>query len=223
MAKASWRVQGADCYGCSFQIFRGYRGYPSRCDDPLRCEHGRDVCGLCGGRTGPGRRDAFASDPGKESLDDPPPWINGEADLIGVLAHDFNGNQRGLGNLLTRIAAVSEDPLDEREDATRGPQKRSAAIAILDVRRMGFEHEATPLGIDKGMTLASIDLLAGVVAARAAGLGRLDALAVDDCACGAGLASGPFAVKHDQGVIDFLEALFVAERRKPAIDRAPWR
>src|ERR1039458_4116991 len=50
--------RGADCYGCSFQIFRGYRGYPSRCDDPLRCEHGRDVCGLCGGRTGPGRRDA---------------------------------------------------------------------------------------------------------------------------------------------------------------------
>src|ERR1035437_3462500 len=52
---------------------------------------------------------------------------------------------------------------------------------------------------------------------------RLDALAVDDCACGAGLASGPFAVKHDQGVIYFLEAPFVAERRKPAIDRTPWR
>src|SRR6202162_5279449 len=164
-----------------------------------------------------------APDPGEEPLDDPAPWLDGKADLIGVLAHDLNRDQGSLGDLLPRISAVSEDPLDEWEDSARGAQKRSAAIAILDVRRMGFEHEATPIGIDKGMTLASIDLLAGVVAARAAGLGRLDALAVDDCACGAGLTSGPFAVKHDQGVIDFLEAPFVAERRKPAIDRAPWR
>ena len=73
------------------------------------------------------------------------------------------------------------------------------------------------------MTLASLDLLAGVVAARTAGLSRLDALAVDDCAGGAGLASGPFAIKHDQGVIYFLEEPFVSERRKPAIDRAPGR
>ena len=83
---------------------------------------------------------------------------------------------------------------------------------------MGFEHEITPIGIDKGMTLTSIDLLAGVIAARTAGFGRLDALAVDDCACGAGLASSPFAVKHDQGMIDFLKAPFVAGRRKPAFD-----
>ncbi len=101
---------------------------------------------------------AIASDPGKESLDDPPPWINGEADLIGVLAHDFNGNQRGLGNLLTRIAAVSEDPLDEREDATRGPQKRSATVAILNARRMRFEHETTPVRINEGMALTPVDL-----------------------------------------------------------------
>src|ERR1039458_1126958 len=98
-----------------------------------------------------------APDPGEEPLDDPAPWLDGKADLIEVLAHDLNRDQGSLGDLLPRISAVSEDPLDEWEDSARGAQKRSAAIAILDVRRMGFEHEATPIGIDKGMTLASTD------------------------------------------------------------------
>ena len=45
---------------------------------------------------------------------------------------------------------------------------------------MRFEHEATPVGVDERMALASVDLLSGIVTARAAGLGGLDALAVDD-------------------------------------------
>jgi len=82
-------------------------------------------------------------------------WLNGEADLIGVLAHDLDGDQRGLGNLLTRVYAVGEDPLDEREDMPRGPQKRSAAVAVLDARRMRFKHEAASIRIDEGMALTA--------------------------------------------------------------------
>src|SRR5450755_3800705 len=151
------------------------------------------------------------------------PRLNGEADLIGVLAHDLDGDQRGLGNLLTRVSAVGEDPLDEREDMTRGPQKRSAAIAILDARRMRFKHEAAPIRIDEGMALTPGDLFPGIVAARPASLSRLDALAIDDRTRGTGLAADPFAIEHDQGVVDLLEATLVAERRKPAIDRVPRR
>ena len=44
--------------------------------------------------------------------------LNSEADLIGVLAHDLDRNQRDLGDLLAGIPAVGEDPLDEREDAS---------------------------------------------------------------------------------------------------------
>ncbi len=73
-----------------------------------------------------------------------------------------------------------EDPLDEREDVPRYSHKRSAAVAVLDARWMRFEHEATPVGVDERMALASVDLLSGIVTARAAGLGGLDALAVDD-------------------------------------------
>ena len=114
----------------------------------------------------------IAPDPGEEPFDNPTPWLNGEADLIGVLAHDLDGNQRGLSNLLTRVSAVGEDPLDERENATRSSQKGFAAIAILDARRMRFEHEATPIRIDEGMALTPVDLFPGIVAAR---LGDLEA------------------------------------------------
>ncbi len=71
------------------------------------------------------------------------------------------------------------------------------------------------------MTLAPVDLLAGVVTAQPAGLGRLDALAVDDRARGAGFTSDPLAIRHDELVVDCLKAPIVAERRKPAIDRSP--
>lgn len=44
---------------------------------------------------------------------------------------------------------------------------------------MGLDHQRATVGIDHGVALSALDLRAGVVAARAAGLGRLDALAVD--------------------------------------------
>jgi hypothetical protein len=59
--------------------------------------------------------------------------------------------------------------------------------------------------------------------AEPASLGRFDVLAVYDCACGTGLAADPFAIEHNRGVIDLLEAALVAERCKPAIDCAPRR
>ena len=77
----------------------------------------------------------------------------------------------------SRIAAVGEDPLDEREDAARSPQQRSATIAILDARRMQLEHEAAAVRVDQSMALASVDLLSSIVTAWPAGLGGLDALA----------------------------------------------
>ena len=55
---------------------------------------------------------AETSEPAERSLDDPAPRVNGEADLIGVLAHDLDRDQRGLGDLLTGIPTIGEDALD---------------------------------------------------------------------------------------------------------------
>src|SRR5947208_3590058 len=73
------------------------------------------------------------------------------------------------------------------------------------------------------MALASVDLLAGVVAAWPASFGRLHALGVDDCTRRTGLTPRPFTIEHNQCVINLREAVFVTELRKPAIDRAPRR
>jgi hypothetical protein len=68
--------------------------------------------------------------------------VNSEANLTWVLAHDLDRDQHGLGDRLASISPVGEDPLDERKDAARSPQKRSAAVAILGVRRMRLDDEA---------------------------------------------------------------------------------
>jgi hypothetical protein len=71
--------------------------------------------------------------------------------------------------------------------------------------------------------LRPFDLFARVVATWPASFGRLDGLAVDDRTRGTRLASGPFAIEHDKGVINLLEAALITEFRKPTVDRAPRR
>ena len=88
---------------------------------------------------------------------------------------------------------------------------------------MRLEYESAPFRVDERMPLTSFDLLSSIVTSWPTGLGCLNALTVDNRARGAGLASDPFAIKHDQCVIDLLEASFVPKLRKPAIDRAPRR
>jgi hypothetical protein len=155
----------------------------------------------------------IAADPGEEPLDNPASWLNGEADLIGVLAHNLDSDQRGVCDLLTGITAISENALDEWEDAARDAQERSAAIAILDACWVRLEYEATPIRIDECMALASVDLLAGIVAAWSASFCRLHALGIDDCTGRAGLTPRPLTIEHDQGVIDLRETIFITSDR----------
>src|SRR5580704_14674 len=75
------------------------------------------------------------------------------------------------GDLFPGISAIGEDALDEREDAPRDTQKRSAAIAVLNTRRMRFEHEAAPVRVNERMALTSVDLLSSIVTAWPAGFG----------------------------------------------------
>src|SRR6266851_3479696 len=166
---------------------------------------------------------AVAADPGEEALDDPAAGLDRKANLIRALPDDLDGNHGGLGDSIACVAAVGEDLLDERERSTRRTQQRTTTVAILNTGRVRFEYKAAPVGVDESMTLTPVDLLARVVAARPTRLCRLDALAVDDRAGRASLASNPLAILHDEGVIDGLKAPIVAERRKPAIDRAPGR
>src|SRR3954453_10112394 len=88
---------------------------------------------------------------------------------------------------------------------------------------MHLQHQWAAVGVDHGVPLAAEHLLAGVVATRAAGLGFLDALAVDNGRTRACLASGPLAVEHHQPMRDRLPHMGTSPRREPAVDRLPRR
>src|SRR3954467_11845581 len=50
---------------------------------------------------------------------------------------------------------------------------------VRDLTASGLQHQGTTVGVDEGVALSALDLLAGVVAPRPAGLRRRDALAVE--------------------------------------------
>jgi hypothetical protein len=88
---------------------------------------------------------------------------------------------------------------------------------------MGPEHESAPVGIDESMTLATLDLLACIIASGAAAFRGFDALDVDDCRRRRGLPANPLAVGHNQRMIDPLEQAAIAKGREPTVDRLPRR
>ena len=148
---------GNDCKQSKsrFRKSRSTRDPPHEEHDGSRIEEG--ACGVDGSFE-VFCQSPIAADAGEEPLDNPASWLNGEADLIGVLAHNLDSDQRGVCDLLTGITAISENALDEWEDAARDAQERSAAIAILDACWVRLEYEATPIRIDECMALTSVDL-----------------------------------------------------------------
>jgi hypothetical protein len=64
------------------------------------------------------------------------------------------------------------------------------------------EHETKRIGNDR--TLASLNFLAGVIAANTATFAGLDRLAVDDACCRAGFAAFDLSSRHDQQMVDGL-------------------
>jgi hypothetical protein len=121
------------------------------------------------------------------------------------------------------IPAIGPNVLDERKQGARDLQQRPAGIAILDVGRVRFDKYRPSVGIDQRMALAALDLLSGIIAARPAGFGGLDALAVDDGGGGGGVTADPLAVGDDDGVLDAFERTAIPPSRKSAIDRASGR
>src|ERR1700731_2419975 len=86
----------------------------------------------------------------------------------------------------------------------------------------GSSTRPRPSDVDERMALASLDLFARIVTARAACLRGLDALAVDDRRRGAGVAADAFAICHHERVVYPFKAPVVAPGGEPAVNRPPW-
>jgi hypothetical protein len=85
-----------------------------------------------------------------------------------------------MGDTLASIATVGEGMPDRGEAIERCAPQRWSAITVLYGGLVHRQDQASPVGIDRNMSLAALDLLAGVVTARAASFGGLDALAVNN-------------------------------------------
>jgi hypothetical protein len=88
--------------------------------------------------------------------------VHRKANLVGRLSDDLDPHRGGPGLGLAGIAAVSERRGDDRERAPRQAQNHKGPIPILHVRRLRLQDQTTPVGVDHDLTLAALDLLAGI-------------------------------------------------------------
>lgn len=112
---------------------------------------------------------AVAADPRERALDNPTLGQNDEAMEIAALDdldHPAPGCSDGGGHARSLIAAIADDPLDEREQAACAPQRLVGAIAVLDVGAMDEDAHEEAERVDQDVALATRDFLARIVALR---------------------------------------------------------
>lgn len=153
------------------------------CEEPSgsRCDSLLEV--LC--------KSAVPVEPRDGPLDDPTAGQDFEAVCcVGTLDdrdHPFAQRLQGILQFLAGISAISEhvpQPGKPLDDAT---QDDRSSVAILNVSGMDDGVNQIALGVGEDVTLASFDLLSGVVAPRPATFSGFDALAVDHTGAGRGL------------------------------------
>ena len=111
-----------------------------------------------------------AAEPCEGALDDPAFGQDLESDRMIGAFDDFQlPGTEGLhcgGRGFALIAAVGEDPLDEREQPSHGLENEQTAVAILDAGRMNHDVQREAQRVDQDMSLLSFDFLPRVIARR---------------------------------------------------------
>ena len=112
---------------------------------------------------------AIATDPGERPFDNPPFGQDLEARNFGSL-HDLQlpcscapDNER---HLLSGIATISKDAFDEREQSSCPAQQQQGAVTVLNIGGMNDNVQQEAQRVDQDVPLATLDLLARVVARR---------------------------------------------------------
>src|SRR5208282_3740487 len=112
---------------------------------------------------------SIAADPGERPFYNPPLGQDLEAGGIGAL-HDLQSPCPGAPDdechLLSCVATISEDALDEWEQSSRPAQEMEGAVAVLNVSGMNDNAQQETQRVDQDVPLATFDLLARVVARR---------------------------------------------------------
>jgi hypothetical protein len=103
-----------------------------------------------------------------------------------------------------------------------GSVQRWRTITILHVCGMDDHPDRRPDGIGKDVPFAALEHFLGRISTRAARLGRLDRLAVDDASGRARLPASGFAHVHQQHVVDGLPYPAVSPSVEIPLHRRVW-
>ncbi len=148
----------------------------------------------------------IAIEPGECSCHRPTRRRKPEA-LGGIAAPDnFNSPTsefgKGTFELVSGVATISKNVAQPRIRFSGRAQNGNRAVAVLNVGGMNLQSDQVARSVGDDVALAPFDLLADIVAARAATFRGFHRLTVDHVGRRAGLAARPFTRKHHQRVVD---------------------
>jgi len=90
--------------------------------------------------------------------------------VLVAAADNLEFPEAGAGDggfhLLSLVAGIADDALDEGEASSRLPEQRLGAVAVLDARRVDSNGEQQAERVGQDMALAADHLFAGIVAGR---------------------------------------------------------
>src|ERR1700716_2269756 len=101
-----------------------------------------------------------------------------------------------------RIAAIGEHMAQPREAETDGLENFGCAVAVLNISGMDEDEDQKSAGVGDDVALATLDLLARVIARDPATFRCFDRLAVNDASRWTGFPASLLARRHHQQVID---------------------
>ena len=160
-----------------------------------------------------------AVQPCQRPLDDPAPGQHLEAfRRIGPLDDrdgPFTKAAQGVLELVSGVASIGEDMAQPREAPDDFSQHQRRAVAVLNVGSVDHGMNEITLGVGKDMALASLHLLARVIATRPAAFRGFHALAVDHAGARRSLPAVRRACNHQQSVIDRQPQPVVAPKVEP--------
>ena len=111
---------------------------------------------------------------------------------------------------LGTLSAIVEEVAQPRETADDFRQQQRRPVAVLDVGGVDQGVDEVALGVGKDMPLATLDLLARVIAARTAAFRRFDAPSIDYSGAGRSLAAVHLARDHQQVMVEASPQAIVA-------------
>src|SRR5689334_12393498 len=166
-----------------------------------------------------------SAEPCESALDDPAPGQELEPFDPGRSLDDLDGPRAGecIDELFAAIDPIGKDVPQSGEAVVQALQQRNGAVDILNVGGMNVYCQQQAVGVGDDVALAPVQALAGVKAARTAGLRGRGRLAVDDASRRLRLAAELAPRPPNQGFDDPLPPAAVAPGVKITLHRRVWR